>query len=81
MTNPPVAVDQFRRQTRLGITATYRVACVDAQHAVVEVVSAPGLPVGMLIRMTLDAVERMELVDVQSELEGGLAQILLPEPV
>jgi hypothetical protein len=57
-----IAAGQVRRQTKLGLTATYRVAAVDADHVLLEVCDAPGLAVGDRLRVTRRAAAAMELV-------------------
>lgn len=52
-------VGQLRRQVMLGSEATYRILEIDHDLVTVEVVSAPGLAAGQVVRLSRDAVARM----------------------
>lgn len=71
-----VAAQQLRAHTMLGLEATYRVIDVSDEHALVEVVDAPGLHPGMRFRYDLGIVDEMRIVDLRAEVERGLAGLL-----
>jgi len=74
--NMDVAPGQLRAKSLLGVEATYEVLSVSAGHALMQVVDVPGLAPGLRLRLTLDAVAGMDVVDVRSEVEHGLASLL-----
>lgn len=61
--NTELVVGQMRRKRMLGTEATYRVITVADAHVTVEVVSAPGLPAGMELRLARDAVLALDVVE------------------
>lgn len=72
-----VAQDQLRQHALLGTRATYRVVSVTDVLATLQVVDVPGLPAGMDVRMALDEVRAMPLVeDVRTEVDRALDSLL-----
>jgi hypothetical protein len=58
-----LAVGQLRTQRVLNSTATYRVVeLADRENVRVEVVAAPGLTPGQIVRLSRASVARMPLV-------------------
>lgn len=58
-----LAVGQVRRLDALGSTSIYRVVALDDELVNAEVIEVPGLPAGMVVRLTTAAVAAMDLVD------------------
>jgi hypothetical protein len=58
----PLAKGELRRKELHGTVATYRVVDLADEHALVEVVDAPGLDAGARFWFTQDAVGAMTLV-------------------
>jgi hypothetical protein len=54
---------ELRRQEVLGTEAVYRIVDVQGELVEVEVVRAPGLAPGRRLRLTADAVQRMQLIE------------------
>jgi hypothetical protein len=54
---------ELRRHEVLGTEAVYRIVDVQGELVEVEVVRAPGLAPGRRLRLTADAVKRMQLVE------------------
>lgn len=71
-----IAPDQLRSQTLLDSEATYRILSVRQNHALVQVVDAPGLAPGLRFSLALEAVAQMDVVDVRAEVDAGLASLL-----
>jgi hypothetical protein len=66
-----VGAGQIRRHEALGTTSTYRVVAVDAPIALMEVLDGPGLAAGTRVRLTLDDVRAMALIDARSAPRSG----------
>jgi hypothetical protein len=61
----------MRRIQALGATSLYRILDVDGEIVAAEVVDVPGLRPGMVVRLTVDAVAAMDLVDTASASRPG----------
>jgi hypothetical protein len=67
-----IRVGQLRKQTVLGTSATYRVASLEDDHALLEVWEVPGLERGETVRVTAAAAAAMEVI--------GTAALPAPRP-
>jgi hypothetical protein len=66
-----VAVGQVRRLVALGETSLYRVVALDDSLVRAEVIDVPGLPTGLTVCLTVEAVAAMDLVDAPSATRPG----------
>jgi hypothetical protein len=67
---------ELRRHRALGTTALYRVASADGDLVSMEVVRAPGLLPGTVVRLTTPAVAAMEMVEESETVDVALAATL-----
>lgn len=62
MNGDAIVPGSWWRKALLDSEAIYEVVSVSGEHVTVEVLSAPGLPRGYLIRLTTSALSAMEPV-------------------